>query len=164
MIWDPALDPTTAPSTLGVPVSTYWDNMSPEERSEEMKKRRAKAKANGKTPGRKKGTRSKNLRSKSTAPRVYQCKKCEQQFADKYQLANHVRYAHPKRGGKRKGAQLDADEAAQNLHHQHEIEKHAWYLFGKVETHIDLYSASSGVPRSALAKRVGELLRHQEGG
>jgi erythromycin esterase-like protein len=146
-------------------VSTYWDNMSPEERSAEMKKRRAKAKANGHTPGRKKGTRNKNLRTKSTAPKVYACKHCGQQFPDRYKLANHVRYTHgKKRGGKRKGAQLDADEASQDLHHQHEIEKHAWYLFGKVETHIDLYSASSGVPRSALAKRVGELLRHQEGG
>lgn len=148
----------------------WWDNLSAEERSAEMKKRRAKAKANGHTPGRKKGTKNKATRgarkvdNKNTAPKVYRCKKCDQQFADKYQLANHVRYAHPKRGGKRKGAQLNADQAAQDLHHQHEIEKHAWYLFGKVETHIDLYSASSGVPRSALAKRVGELLRHQEGG
>ena len=45
-----------------------------------------------------------------------------------------------------------------------ETEKHIWYLFGKVETITELYSASAGVPRATLAAGLSRLLRHQEGG
>lgn len=53
MGWDSSLDPTTAPAGM---LMAAWKDMTKEQRSEEMKRRRAVAKANGKT-GRKKSTR-----------------------------------------------------------------------------------------------------------
>jgi hypothetical protein len=41
---------------------------------------------------------------------------------------------------------------------------HISYLFGKVETIIDHYSAGAFVPRAPLARGLAELLLHKEGG
>lgn len=92
-----------------------WKDMTPEQRSGEMKKRRAVAKANKRKPGRKK-------RAKQTR--------------------------------KAKGAQQDGHSSPKD-----ELEKHSWYLFGKVETILDIYSASAGIPRAALTRGLARLLR-----
>jgi len=41
---------------------------------------------------------------------------------------------------------------------------HTTYLFGRVETIIELYAAGIGLPKAALARGVGELLQHQASG
>ena len=57
--WDESLDPTTAPYGV-LMASTYWDKMTPEERSAEVKRRMATRNAKSlrkKKPKSKKGTR-----------------------------------------------------------------------------------------------------------
>ena len=44
---------------------------------------------------------------------------------------------------------------------EHEV--HIAYLFGKIEAIIEHYSASAGVPRSALADGVAALLQRAQG-
>lgn len=72
--------------------------------------------------------------------------------------------AKAKRNGekpKRKYTRRNGSKKADDNHSQdHEVEKAAWYLFGKVETIIDIYSASSGIPRAALTAGLARLLRH----
>ncbi|HEX9430870.1 MAG TPA: hypothetical protein VF944_10880 [Candidatus Bathyarchaeia archaeon] len=43
-----------------------------------------------------------------------------------------------------------------------ENSNHIAYLFGKVETIIEHYASSAGVPRAALASGVGRLLQGKE--
>lgn len=120
----------------------YWNKMTPEERSAEMKRRALVAKKRGKKMGRPKKHQS------------YKCSKCGKKFDDKYRLANHVRYQHPKKGVKN-GRSSQTSEADHS--------NHISYLFGKVETIIEHYAASAGVSRSALASGVGSLLLGKEG-
>jgi hypothetical protein len=87
-----------------------WSEMTAAERSAEMKRRQAVAKANG-------------------------------------------------RGGKRGKRKYSRKEKEDASSPQAELEKHTWYLFGKVETILDLYSASAGIPRAALTRGLARLLR-----
>lgn len=130
---------------------SYWDKLTPEERSAEMKRRQQVAKGNKKLAKRQANSRVKH----------YTCKKCGEKFDDKYSLANHVRYQHPKRGKRKGGA--SGDGSAQEGHSKDGLEAHAAYLFGKCETIIEYYASSNGIPQQALAERVSTLLRHPQG-
>lgn len=45
---------------------------------------------------------------------------------------------------------------------QPRISFHAAYLLGKIETLIEFYATSKGIPPAPLASELGELLRHSE--
>lgn len=96
-------------------MSAYWDKMTPEQRSAEVKRRMANRT--------KKPKRKYTKRAKGHKPN-------------------------------KKGASNDGSTQA----HDH-IETHASYIFGKVETIIEYYANSNGIPKSTLAERVADLLR-----
>jgi len=126
--------------------NSYWDKLTPEQRSEEMKRRQKIA--NGKK-GHKK-------RQANSGVKHYTCSKCGKRFPDKYLIANHVRFHHPKKGVKHGGTQAQASA------HEEDQAQHVSYIYGKVETIIEYYARSNGVPYSTLAEGVASLLRHPQ--
>ena len=121
----------------------YWDKMTPEQRSAEMKRRAAKG-------------RKKDAKTGKKGKKGYKCSHCGKPFKDKYRLANHIRNDHPKKGAKNKGARSTQAQAQPQEDHSHHIS----YIFGKVETIIEYYARSNGVPYATLAEGVAGLLRH----
>lgn len=137
----------TEPATAR-PLNSYWASMSAEERSAEMKRRRAKAKG-------------KKRKVRSTAKK-YQCSKCNKKFDDQYMLANHVRYAHPKKKLP-KGAPNGSSPEAQGELEEADISNHIHFAFGSISKELTNIASGAGISRTALALGVAELLRHSEG-
>lgn len=134
--------------------------MTPEERSAEMKRRRAVQRKNEKKASKKGPAKGK---------KGYKCKHCNKPFKDKYRLANHIRYEHPKRAKKANEAGPEASlrnlermgqDGVSRQESQEDHSHHVSYIFGKVETIIEYYARSNGVPYAALAEGVAGLLRH----
>lgn len=121
-----------------------WSDMTPAERSDEMKRRQATAKRNKKH----------NKRQANSWVKHYVCKHCGQKFDDKYRLANHIRYDHPK-------AKKGAKHGSHSAEAQEDHSPHIFYLFGKVETIIEHYASSAGIPWAPVATGVAELIRRK---
>lgn len=134
----------------------YWDKMTPEQRSAEMKRRRAKGGRKKKASGSAKRAGRPKLMTEGSKKF---CSKCGTEVKDRAAFANHVRYHHPKRGRSAAREELSVNGSPQEDHREH-----VTYLYGKVETILEHYSHRSGVPYPTLAEGVAGLLRHQKGG
>lgn len=87
----------------------------------------------------------------------YPCGRCDRVFKSKQALGNHLTRTH------KQGRKTTTRRASSNGRHTEEKENlssHVHYLFGKVETIIEYYASSNGVPKSALAEGIAGLLRH----
>src|SRR5262245_2204403 len=100
----------------------------------------------------------------ATEKQDWPCGKCDRVFKSEGALKIHLTRTHnggrksSKRGHKstRRGKKNDSTGTQTQDH----IENHASYIFGKVETIIEYYSNSNGIPVKALTDRVASLLRH----
>ena len=71
--------------------------------------------------------------------------------------------ADSRKKGKKSTRRTTTRRASSNGRHTEEKENlssHIHYLFGKVETIIEYYAGSNGIPKSALAEGIAGLLRH----
>lgn len=129
----------------GAGPKAYWAAMSAEDRSAEMKRRFLvrSANANGKP---KAGKPKRGRRPKQT----WTCKICGKTgFRNPQSVAVHTRNTHPK--GERDAQPSEKDYS-----------NHVAYLYGKIETIVEYYSAGNALPISSLTEGLAELLRHQE--
>lgn len=150
--WDTSLDPTTAP--------VRNPNFKPrEERKEELMPRgvydRSKA-APRKKSGRSKSTkRSSHIMEENGK---FFCSKCGYEGKDKKDVSKHIRNSHPK--SDRRKAERRNDDGRTEAQEQVNLDSHAAYIFGKVETIIEYYANSNRISKPALTERVASLLRH----
>lgn len=94
--WDDSLDPTTAPyGVLMASPSKYWDSMTPEERSAEMKRRRAVTKNGAKSlkkPSPKKIKKGKRKYVKKAQPIIKNAREDKHEGGHNGEAQAHVSY------------------------------------------------------------------------
>jgi hypothetical protein len=147
---------------------SYWASMTKEQRSAEMRRRLHKSRINGKPMG-----RSKQL------PKMA-CPICEREITAGSQFIRHLKATHDmgKREAKRVIASIEAGSqptlngnGTQPATHQHTEEAGTTadysndisYLYGRVESEIQHYAHSNGIPVTALTAGISAILRNQTG-
>ncbi len=113
-------------------MSNYWSKMTPEERSTEMKRRRAKA--------------VKPKRKYTKRAKKFACKQCGELFVNVNKLANHVRYKHPKNKGV-------------TSHGTKSSEAQIAYAFGHCEAWLQGFCERFELPVKDVARKVGGFLQ-----
>lgn len=79
----------------------------------------------------------------------FRCKVCGRKFEATWQVAQHARKKHPKDKTLTTEGEGSDDGFLQN---------HTSFAFGHVQTWLDIYAGSSGIPSALLTDRVARLL------
>jgi hypothetical protein len=80
--------------------------------------------------------------------RKFKCKVCGKKFGATWEVAQHARKKHPK--DKLQLGEQGTDESFLN--------NHTSYAFGHIQTWLDIYAGSVGIPATLLTSRLARLL------
>lgn len=81
----------------------------------------------------------------------FKCKVCGRKFEATWQVAQHARKKHPKDKDK---LLTTPEEGSDNGF----VQDHTIFAFSHVQTWLDIYAGSSGIPSTLLTDRVARLL------
>lgn len=82
----------------------------------------------------------------------FKCKVCGRKFDATWQVAQHARKKHPKQKLTETSTE-ESDNGDAGF-----IQNHTSFAFGHVQTWLDIYAGSTGIPSALLADRVARLL------